>query len=109
MKERPVIVVATPDAETRAALFPMLEETGALVATAATGLETLRYVAEHKPALVIGSRELPDFGGAVLMRRVRENSPSTRFLLLGRDVPAKAGKKDFLRMVKCLLDEAPVC
>lgn len=53
-----------------------------LVATASNGLEALAAVAEHRPDVVVMDLSMPEMDGVAATRRIVEEHPGTRVLVL---------------------------
>lgn len=92
MNDRPLILVAADDAELRTRFYAVLEFEGYRVATLRNDTETLRYVSEFKPELVILGVPTPEQPAEELVGRLKSISPQTSVLLLAD--ASKAGSTD---------------
>lgn len=78
------LVVADDHAILRQGLRTLLEgQPGwSVVGEAADGLTTLALIAKVKPDVAVLDLQMPDLGGLEVARRVREQSPETRVVIL---------------------------
>ncbi len=65
------LLLVEDDADIRRALIRTLADLGHVVTTAATGLDGVRAVIDHRPELVILDLGLPDVDGADVVRMIR--------------------------------------
>src|SRR5580693_7912006 len=65
----------------RYARTKLLKQAGYRVVEAGTGKETLEFVDEHKPALILLDVNLPDISGFEVCRQIRSN-PKTETLTI---------------------------
>jgi CheY-like chemotaxis protein len=119
--EKPDLLIAHPDPATRTSLYSLLEGEGFRVATCASGIEALKYLSAHKPAVLIASTHLPDTGVRSFLGDVARASltPCT-VLLAGPDdwelfinapdvvevVPWPGRKSEILSSVRRILETA---
>ena len=78
------LVVVDDHTIVRQGLVSMLEQTGEcqVVAQAADGAEALELVHKNKPDIVVTDLSMPRLSGLELVRRVREQLPSVKTLVL---------------------------
>ena len=78
------LLVADDHTIVRQGLVSMLEETGecTVVAQAADGAEAVRLALEHEPDIVVTDLSMPRLGGLEVVRRLAEQLPKTRTLVL---------------------------
>ena len=78
------LLVADDHTLVRQGLVSMLEETGEceVVAQAADGAEAVALATEHAPDIVVTDLSMPRLGGLEVVRRLREQLPRTRTLVL---------------------------
>ncbi|TXH03884.1 MAG: response regulator transcription factor [Nevskiaceae bacterium] len=78
------LVVVDDHTIVRQGLVSMLEQTGEcqVVAQAADGAEALDLVHKHRPEIVVTDLSMPRLSGLELVRRVREQLPSVKTLVL---------------------------
>ncbi|HLF93979.1 MAG TPA: response regulator [Planctomycetota bacterium] len=94
-ERQPLILVIDREIDTLTSLYSVLDGEGYLVATAHPSVDALKYVAGHKPDLVIVGKEGGDLSGIDLVGRIREISPDTRIVLLAPS-GARRGRADQL-------------
>lgn len=75
-----VIVLVEDTPANRALATKLLTAAGHDVATASTGTDGIRLVAERSPDLVLMDLGLPDIGGREAMREIRSSVPDGRRL-----------------------------
>lgn len=78
------VVLAEDQGILRSALTVMLsiESNISVLASAGDGMEALRAVALHRPAVLVTDIEMPQLTGLDLANRVKEQYPETRVLIL---------------------------
>ncbi|MEB3337100.1 MAG: AAA family ATPase [Leptolyngbyaceae bacterium] len=79
------ILVVEDEADMHELIRYLLEEFGAHVISATSGIEALRSIAQTKPDLVLSDIGMADMDGYTLMRQIRASSPEQ-----GGDIPAIA-------------------
>lgn len=79
------ILVVDDDADSRDFIAFALEEAGAIVQVAATGVEALQLFTQSPPDLLISDIGMPEMDGYMLMRHIRELTAQQ-----GKNVPAIA-------------------
>ena len=79
------VVVVDDEADGRGLLRRVLEDCGAVVATAGSVAEAIDAVGTHRPDVLVSDIGMPGEDGYSLIRRVRNLAPTA-----GRDVPAIA-------------------
>jgi len=95
-------VVIEDDADVRALLTELLQQSGFTVAEAATGSDGVRLVHEQDADLVTLDLNLPDLDGIEVCRRIREISEAYIVMLTGRPdeidrlVGLETGADDYL-------------
>ena len=67
------VLVVDDDLDTRELLATLLEDAGYTVATAANGLEALRYLHAHRPELILLDVCMPVMDGATFRQHQRRN------------------------------------
>jgi DNA-binding NtrC family response regulator len=82
MSPRPSILLVDDDAAFRTVLAAELERMDFDVATASTGEEALRRVAESEPTVVLLDLRLPDASGLDVLQKIRAKAPSTDVIML---------------------------
>ena len=75
------VLVVDGDFHRGKALVSEMRASGCYAATATSGAEALRYVAENEPDAVVSEWELPDMTGLELVRRMTLEEASTKAIL----------------------------
>jgi DNA-binding NarL/FixJ family response regulator len=77
------VLVVDDQVSVREMVAMVLDRDGgfAVVAEAASGIEGLRLVRKHRPALVIAALALPEMNGPEMIRAMRDEEPGTRLLI----------------------------
>jgi DNA-binding NtrC family response regulator len=103
LTSKPSLLVVDDDSDMRAFLARALDVNGYPVAEAPGSSAALEVLEERHVAVVVADVFLKGINGVELMRQVRERSPSTQLILMGRDVPTftvvnaiKQGAIDFI-------------
>ncbi len=76
------ILVVDDDLSVRQFLTIMLERAGYTVKAAASARDALRFVERHEFDLVITDLKMPDIDGMELLKRVKQESPTTEVIMI---------------------------
>jgi len=79
---RPAILVVDDEVDARSFLFSLLDSEGFPVTTCEGWNDALRYVAQHKPAVVVSDVRMPDMDGMELLSKIKHLSPGTLVILV---------------------------